>query len=136
MQRAAALGVADRVRFFGERTDLEVFYHAVDAMLLPTRYDAFANVTLEAAAAGLPIVTSPANGAAEWLGEDICVVEAADESDALATALSDFESPERRRVAGKNLAQRALQLGWDRHIETLREEYRRIAAHPEHGASG
>ncbi len=135
-RRAAELGVADRVRFLGRRRDLEVLYHAVDAMLLPTRYDAFANVTLEAAAAGLPIVTSPANGAAEWLGDDICVVERADQSDALAAALSEFESPERRRGAGKNLARRALELGWDRHIETLREEYRRIAAHPKHGASG
>ncbi len=135
-RRAAQLGVADRVRFLGQRRDLEVLYHAVDAMLLPTRYDPFANVTLEAAAAGLPIVTSATNGAAEWLGDDICVVGRADERDALATALSQFESPERRRAAGKNLARRARELGWDRHIETLRAEYRRIAAHREHGASG
>jgi len=135
-RRAAQLGVADRVRFLGQRNDLEVLYHAVDAMLLPTRYDAFANVTLEAAAAGLPIVTSPANGAAEWLGDDIRVVQRADERDALAAALSEFESPERRHCVGKNLARRVLELGWDRHIETLREEYRRIAARREHGASG
>jgi UDP-glucose:(heptosyl)LPS alpha-1,3-glucosyltransferase len=135
-RRAAELGVADRVRFLGQRSDLEVLYHAVDAMLLPTRYDAFANVTLEAAAAGLPIVTSSANGAAEWLGDDICVVQRPDERDALATALSEFESPERRRAAGKNLARRILEFGWDRHVETLREEYRRIAARREHGASG
>ena len=37
-------------------------YAAADALLLPTRYDAFANVCLEAAAAGLPVVTS----AAQW----------------------------------------------------------------------
>jgi len=45
-RRATRLGIADRVRFLGERRDLDVLYQAVDAMVLPTRYDPFANVTL------------------------------------------------------------------------------------------
>ncbi len=38
-------------------------YAAADVFLLPTLYDPFANVTLEALAAGLPVITSAQNGA-------------------------------------------------------------------------
>ncbi|HEY8154856.1 MAG TPA: glycosyltransferase family 4 protein, partial [Myxococcota bacterium] len=48
-RRARALGVAERVRFVGYRRDLPAVFAAADALLLPTRYDAFANVCLEAA---------------------------------------------------------------------------------------
>jgi len=42
-------------------------YLAADAVLHPTFYDACANVVLEAAAAGLPVVSSNLNGSAELL---------------------------------------------------------------------
>jgi UDP-glucose:(heptosyl)LPS alpha-1,3-glucosyltransferase len=40
-------------------------YAAADVFLLPSLYDPFANVTLEALAAGLPVITSAQNGASE-----------------------------------------------------------------------
>jgi UDP-glucose:(heptosyl)LPS alpha-1,3-glucosyltransferase len=40
-------------------------YAAADVFVLPTLYDPFANVTLEALAAGLPVITSAQNGASE-----------------------------------------------------------------------
>jgi UDP-glucose:(heptosyl)LPS alpha-1,3-glucosyltransferase len=125
-RRATRLGIADRVRFLGERRDLDVLYRAVDAMVLPTRYDPFANVTLEAAAAGLPIVTSSANGAVEWLGHAIRVVEDIDDPAALASALTDFNESDQRKKAGESLALKAQEFGWPRHVETLLEEYDRI----------
>jgi len=127
-RRASALGISDRVRFLGERRDLEVIYAAVDAMVLPTRYDPFANVTIEAAAAGLPIVTSSANGAAEWLGDAMRSLKDPEDSEALASALNEFSHREQRRSAGASLARHARQFGWDRHVETLRSEYARIVA--------
>ena len=42
-------------------------YAAADVFLLPSLYDPFANVTLEALAAGLPVITSAQNGASEIL---------------------------------------------------------------------
>jgi UDP-glucose:(heptosyl)LPS alpha-1,3-glucosyltransferase len=36
-------------------------------MILPTRYDPFANACLEALASGIPTLTTPDNGAAEVL---------------------------------------------------------------------
>jgi UDP-glucose:(heptosyl)LPS alpha-1,3-glucosyltransferase len=46
-------------------------YAAADVFLLPTLYDPFANVTLEALAAGLPVITSAQNGACEIIQEGV-----------------------------------------------------------------
>jgi UDP-glucose:(heptosyl)LPS alpha-1,3-glucosyltransferase len=46
-------------------------YAAADVFLLPTLYDPFANVTLEALAAGLPVITSAQNGASEILQNEV-----------------------------------------------------------------
>ncbi len=133
-RRLARLGLAERVRFLGERDDLEVVYHAVDGLVLPTRYDAFANVTLEAAAAGLPIVTTRTNGAAEWLGEDVRLIEGDGHPGELVRALGELEAADHRHALGERLARRARTLDWARHVEALRTEYARIAADRRTGA--
>lgn len=124
---AERLGVADRVRFLGPRDDLEAVYAAVDGMVLPTRYDAFANVTLEAAASGLPIITTRSNGAAEWLPDALWLLESPHEPVALASALVSLADAERRRELGDRARKQAHELNWQRHASRLREEYRGIA---------
>lgn len=57
------------VRFLGSRVDPERFLQASDVLVLPTRYDPFANVCLEALATGIPALTTSANGAAEVVPE-------------------------------------------------------------------
>lgn len=123
---ASGLGIADRVRFLGPRNDLEVVYGAVDGMVLPTRYDAFANVTLEAAASGLPIITTRSNGAAEWLEGAVSLLESTNDPVALAQAFAPFADLERRRNLGQRAREMARRLDWERHVSRLRDEYRRI----------
>lgn len=62
---ARRLGVAGRVHFAGGQQDVRPWYGLADAFALPTLYDPFPNAALEALACGLPVVTSPASGAAE-----------------------------------------------------------------------
>ena len=62
---ATRLGVAQRVRFAGAQQDVKPFYGAADAFVLPTLYDPFPNVALEASACGLAGITSSKSGAAE-----------------------------------------------------------------------
>ena len=64
---AASLGLENNVIFAGGRRDPEAFYAASDVYVLPTRYDPFANATLEALASGLPVVTTKNNGAHELI---------------------------------------------------------------------
>ena len=59
------LGIENRVHFLGFRTDTEKVYGAGDLLCLPTSYDPFANVCLEAMACGLPVLTTKWNGASE-----------------------------------------------------------------------
>lgn len=67
-ERAAAdLGIAQRVRFAGPLTEVTAAYAAADAFVLPTLYDPFPNVVLEAMACGLPVITSTKSGGAELI---------------------------------------------------------------------
>jgi UDP-glucose:(heptosyl)LPS alpha-1,3-glucosyltransferase len=64
---AHILGLSSRVTFFGPQTTLRPFYQLADALVLPSLYDPFANVTLEALAMGVFVITSRLNGAHEIL---------------------------------------------------------------------
>ena len=66
-QMACDAGVAERVRFAGPTNDVERFYAAADAFLLPTPYDAFGMVVSEAMASALPVIVSRQAGAAELI---------------------------------------------------------------------
>jgi len=50
------LGMVDRITFVGLREDVERFYAAADIFFLPSKYEAFGQVILEAMAAGLPCI--------------------------------------------------------------------------------
>ncbi len=55
---AQDLGVADRVKFIGPTQVISGVYSAADALLLPTFYDSFGLVALEAVAYGLPVIST------------------------------------------------------------------------------
>ena len=59
-QRGAA-----HIFFVGPRSDLQPDFAAADVFVLPTIYDPFSNACLEALAAGLPVLTTTANGFSE-----------------------------------------------------------------------
>jgi UDP-glucose:(heptosyl)LPS alpha-1,3-glucosyltransferase len=67
--RAAAnrLGLAGRVIFTGGIGDVRPYYAASDVFLMPTLYEPFGLVFGEAMACGLPVITSPQAGAADWI---------------------------------------------------------------------
>jgi glycosyltransferase involved in cell wall biosynthesis len=62
---ATTLGVADRVRWAGFRTDVDALLAGCDLFVHPSLDDAFPTVLLEAMAAGLPIVASRVGGIPE-----------------------------------------------------------------------
>jgi UDP-glucose:(heptosyl)LPS alpha-1,3-glucosyltransferase len=73
-------------------------YAAADVFLLPTLYDPFANVTLEALAAGLPVITSAQNGASEIIENEIdgFVLPRADDDKLLVHLLKYLAEPDHR----------------------------------------
>jgi UDP-glucose:(heptosyl)LPS alpha-1,3-glucosyltransferase len=86
---AAACGVRERVRFLGRVAAMPSFYHALDAFSLPTLYDACANATLEALAAGLHVTSSRRNGASYFLPPENVTDSPADPAE-LAAMLRSF----------------------------------------------
>jgi len=57
--------------FVGPRMNLQPDFAAADAFALPTVYDPFSNACLEALAAGLPVLTTSANGFSEVITDGI-----------------------------------------------------------------
>jgi len=121
---AGRAGIEERIILKGYVRDMAPLYQASDLFVLPTRYDPFANTCLEAAACGIPVITTRFNGsseivskAARWL-----VVESPD-SKAVSEALGRFggmSQPERAEL-GRNLAAAAAPYTWEHHIDRLVE---------------
>lgn len=64
---ASKLNLSRHITFFGPRKDIRPFYQIADSLVIPSFYDPFANVTVEALAMGLFVVTSRTNGGHEVL---------------------------------------------------------------------
>ncbi len=96
-----------RVQFLGVVRDLPELYGAADIFLLPTIYDPFSNACLEALAAGLPVITTKANGFSEIIenGRHGTVIHEPQDVAAISDALKFWSDPARRRhVRSENLA--------------------------------
>jgi len=85
---AQALGVADRVRFLGWRTDASALYRTADICVFPSRYEPLGNVVIQAWAHGLPVVAAASQGPLALIedGRDGLLVPV-DDPDALAQAI-------------------------------------------------
>lgn len=106
---AGRLGLLDKIIFVGEETVMEAYYGASDLLVLPTRYDPFSNVCLEALACGLPVITTKSNGAAEIIedGKNGIIIDDAENTEALANAISLLLSKNRREEMATHAAIRA-----------------------------
>jgi UDP-glucose:(heptosyl)LPS alpha-1,3-glucosyltransferase len=109
--RAHARGLGARVRFFGAQPDVRPYYAAADALVLPSLYDPFPNVALEAMACGLPVVTSTKSGAAELIenGVNGFVCDALDVR-TLAEALTALRCEDERERMGERARARVAPL--------------------------
>lgn len=87
-QRATSLGLDDRVRWLGWRTDRAALLGACDVVAFPSRYEPFGTVTVEAWAAGKPLVVADAAGPAATVTNEVnALLVPKDNVDALRDAL-------------------------------------------------
>jgi glycosyltransferase involved in cell wall biosynthesis len=87
--RATSAGVGDRVRFLGFRRDVPELLRACDALVSPTRYEAYGLNVHEALCCGLPALVSASAGVAERYPPELNALLLPDPDDAtdLATRL-------------------------------------------------
>jgi UDP-glucose:(heptosyl)LPS alpha-1,3-glucosyltransferase len=67
VRHARDLNVGARVVFAGPQPNVESLFHAADAFALPSIFEPFGNVAMEAMASGLAVMTSAFSGVAELI---------------------------------------------------------------------
>jgi glycosyltransferase involved in cell wall biosynthesis len=107
---AAALGIADRVRFVGPRSDVPAVMAAADVYCQPnTGPEGFGLTFVEALGAGLPVVTTAIGGGAEIVTRESGVLLEPGAAQPVAEALGELiaDAPRRRALGAAGPARAA-----------------------------
>lgn len=118
------LGIASRVHWQGNRSDVSDVYAEHDLMLLPSKYEGFGLVAVEAAVAGIPIVASDLPVLQSLLTDDGATFVKPGDVEAWAEAI--------RQTMGNPLpaverARRLAARDWSRHsVEAMVEGYTKV----------
>lgn len=115
-ERVTALGLGDAVRFVGPQSQerLRLYYAAAEMTVMPSYYESFGMVALEAMACGNPVVASRVGGLTTTVQDGVTgyLVPEGDArvlADRVSTLLGDGDL--RRRLGGE-AARRATQYRW------------------------
>jgi len=125
-ERVASLGLNDRFTFLGFRTDAPEIVQAFDIVAVPSHVEPLGNATLEAMAAGRPVVGSRVGGIPEMIvdGETGTLVPPRDpESLANALAAFVFDSRLRRRMSTAAQRRASEQFSLQAHGRRLQAHY-------------
>ncbi|MFC3076318.1 glycosyltransferase family 4 protein [Shinella pollutisoli] len=101
-EKVRAAGLADRIAFVGEHTDINAWYRTLDLFVAPQRWEGFGLTPLEAMATGVPVVATDVGAFAEIVAtgeEETGVVVPPGDLDAVAEATARFMDDDARRLA-------------------------------------
>ncbi len=98
----ARLGLDDRVRLLGHRSDVAEVLSAADLFVFPSVYEGLGGALIEALALGLPIVASDLPALREVVrpGENADLVSPTDSAALAAAVVALLDDPARRRAYG------------------------------------
>ncbi len=127
LQRASALGCADRVDLMGAvaHTQLGDWFRAADLLCLPSHNEGVPNVVLEAMACGTPVVASRVGGIPEVLPEYAGILVPARDRAALSVALIDATA---RNWERDRIVEHARGFRWDDNIDRLERVLQTVVA--------
>tara|TARA_B100000686_G_scaffold354818_1_gene467429 strand:- start:1158 stop:2288 length:1131 start_codon:yes stop_codon:yes gene_type:complete len=108
--------------------NLEKFYAASDAFILPSIYEPFGNVHLEALASGLPVIVSRFSGAAELISHNIngMILENPADPKEIAKHLNYLKDPKTRESMGHHGRKLAEQFPIEKNTEKMLQLYKNI----------
>jgi len=129
--QADILGVRDQIRFAGSQSHerLAIHYRAADVVAVPSRYESFGLVAIEAMASGTPVVASNVGGLRFTVENDRSgyLVPHSD-PDALAAALGRILGDDvLRRCLGTGAITCAERFSWETVGERIERMYSRLA---------
>jgi UDP-glucose:(heptosyl)LPS alpha-1,3-glucosyltransferase len=121
VRRVTRAGAVGRVDFLGHVADVLPLYAAADSVVHPTRWDACSLATLEGMAAGLPVVTTLRNGAAERIrdGENGLLIADPEDTDSLSAQMRRLLDPNERARIGAAARETAMKF-------ELRDNFRQL----------
>ena len=124
------LGMEDLVTFLGKRSQdtLPYYYSAAEAVVMPSHYESFGMVALEAMACGTPVVASQVGGLAFLVQHGVTgYTVPVDEPRALADCLKELiKNQGLREKMGQQAAEFARQYGWNVIARRIEEVYREV----------
>lgn len=123
------LGVADRCVFAGITREIEKYYLASDIFIMPSSYDTFGLVVLEAMVAGLPVIITEKVGAKDLIRsgmEGFVLGEEASPAD-VAGRLSFLLQRENRLTMGDHARRTALDHRWEKKGRLVADIYRSLS---------
>lgn len=129
-ERAARLGIADRVRFLGWRDDIAPLLAAADMLVSSSRYEPLGNVVIEAWSAGVPVVATASTGPATLIRDgETGLLAPVEEPAALAEAMTRLaEDPTlRARLAAAGHAAYAAEFSETVVVARYRAFFERVA---------
>ena len=122
-QKAAKLNLSNNSYFLGPQKKVTDFYTIADTLLIPSFYDPFANVTLEALSKGLFVISSNQNGASEILTPEIGItLNNFPDIEELRYSLKIAMQKPKTLYTAVNIRDKVRHLDFSRQIETLVEE--------------
>lgn len=120
-------GLDDLVTFLGKQSQdtLPYYYSASDAVVVPSHYESFGMVALEAMACGVPVVASQVGGLAYLVQDGVTgFTVPVDDPQALADRLSlIFQYPDLRARLGRQAAEVAVEYAWEKIAERMIQLY-------------
>ena len=120
-EMARVSGVADHVHFVPHVTDPEAWYNMADCLVHAPAVEPFGLVMVEAAACGLPLLTTRAGVALDLIEDGVSgfFIER-DDPAGIARGLDRLaDDPELRGAMSEELRDRSLQFDWDRQAEQI-----------------
>lgn len=134
-EQARALGIAEDVQFLGHVEDVGAEYRRAALTVLPSHWEGFPNVIIEALAHGVPVVATATPGAVEILDGTGCGLLAALDDPAdlarrISEALDTRFTPAALRARAEHFSDTRLS---ERVLAVMREEAAK--AHPAHDRS-
>jgi UDP-glucose:(heptosyl)LPS alpha-1,3-glucosyltransferase len=117
----------ENAQFLGPVSDIASLFAAADVLVAPTWYDPFSNACLEALAAGLPVITTPANGFSEIITPGVHGdITPAGNSHALAEAIEKWRNPQKLTTAREACRSLASEFSIERNARETLEILNRI----------
>ncbi|GEM_PF-387435 len=123
-KKAGELGILNQVAFAGATSFVQDFYLASDIFIMPSRYDTFGMVVLEAMLAGLPVIISDTVGAKDLIDRSNGFIISPEADPAIVSdIIFQLKDSSLRQKMGKEARLRSLSCSWDVMAEEIYSLY-------------